>query len=37
MEDAAIPLLNLAILGAFMAAGVRELGQLNTTRNDDAE
>ena len=29
MADAAIPLLNIAILGSFMVAGIRELGQVN--------
>ena len=28
MENAALPLLNLAILGAFLVLGLRELGSL---------
>jgi hypothetical protein len=35
MENAALPLLNLAILGAFMLAGVRELGNVSKRTDDE--
>lgn len=37
MEDAAPPILNLAILGAFMVAGFRELGRASTRATDESD
>ena len=37
MEDAALPILNIAILGAFMLAGIRELGNVSQGVNDSSE
>lgn len=34
MEDAALPILNIAILGAFMLAGIRELGNASKQSGD---
>ena len=37
MAEAAIPLLNIAILGSFMVAGIRELGQVKNSIAQEIE